>query len=134
MVEMAMTEDDGVDRGQMDTSRSAFVIIASGESPVSNRIDVVASPRRTVTSDEIPCSAIRPTFVDPVSNCGAWAIPAANGAREIASSPPRRASYTLSTSVVTVTSSTGSRAMGSTATPGTARGNAVRMSSASAAS
>ena len=73
-------------------SRSALVTIASGDSPVSNSTDVVVSPRRTVTSAEKPCSATRPTLVNPGSNWGAWAVPAANGARVMVSSLVSRAS------------------------------------------
>ncbi len=51
-------------------SRSALVTMASGKSPVSNRTEVVVPPVRTLTSAEKPCSAIRPTWVVPHSNCG----------------------------------------------------------------
>ena len=60
-------------------SRSALVTIASGDSPVSNSRVVVLAPRRTLTSAEKPCSAIIPTVVDPVSNCGAGVRPTLNG-------------------------------------------------------
>jgi hypothetical protein len=56
--------------------------MASGESPVSNKREVVVLPRRTVTSAEKPCSAISPMVVIPDSNCGASAVPAENGAPE----------------------------------------------------
>ena len=99
--------------------------IAPGDSPVSNSSVVVVAPRRTLTRAENPCSAISPTAVDPVSNWGARARPAVKGARVVRSSPVSRASYTLSTSVVITTSSTGSSVIGSTAVPGAGRGAAA---------
>ena len=99
--------------------------IAPGDSPVSNSSVVVVAPRRALTRAEKPCSAISPTVVEPVSNWGAGARPAVKGARVVRSSPVSRASYTLSTSVVITTSSTGSSAIGSTADPGAGRGAAA---------
>ena len=90
-------------------SRLALVTIASGDSPVSNSRVVVLVPRRTLTSAEKPCSAIIPTVVDPVSNCGACVRPAVRGARVVRSSLVSRPSNTLSTSVVITISSTGSQ-------------------------
>ena len=65
------------ERASSMPSRSALVIMASGERPVSKRTEVVVLPARTLTSAEKPCSALRPTWVTPDSNCGAFAIPAA---------------------------------------------------------
>src|SRR3954447_23127386 len=106
-------------------SRSALSVIPSGETPVSNSSVVVVVPRRTVTSAEKPCSARRPAVVRPSSNCGAETRPLDNGARDTPSPPVSSPSKTLSTRVVITTSSTGSRAIGSTAGPGAGRGAAV---------
>ena len=80
-----------------------FSIRPSGVIPVSNSTRVVRSSRVTSTRHEKPCSARR---TSP-------AAASANGARTTGPPSGRSASVTLSTSVVTLTPSTGWSGIGS---------------------
>jgi hypothetical protein len=96
------------------SSRRMFSIRPSGVRPASNSTRVVRSSLRIVTRHENPCSArsASPVFPPSMKRAGiigsvAWVI----GDRVTGPSSPSRMSVTLSTSVVTVTASTGSSEM-----------------------